>query len=89
MKIKDILKEKTPHISFEVFPPKTDAGFASVLSATDQIETILHECNLWSRWRNQQEYGKYCITYQGRLGTYQSGASDMRFFYKRTCSTRN
>ncbi len=50
MKIKDI--------SFEVFPPKTDAGFDKVLSATDQIgiETILYECNLWSRWRNQQEY---------------------------------
>ena len=40
MKIKDILKEKTPHISFEVFPPKTDAGFASVLSATDQIGAL-------------------------------------------------
>lgn len=40
MKIKDILREKTPHISFEVFPPKTDAGFASVLSATDQIGAL-------------------------------------------------
>lgn len=40
MKIKDILKEKTPHISFEVFPPKTDAGFESVLSATDQIAAL-------------------------------------------------
>ena len=24
MKISDILVEKTPHLSFEVFPPKTD-----------------------------------------------------------------
>ena len=72
MKIKDILKEKTPHISFEVFPPKTDAGFDKCIICYGSdwcIKTILHECNLWSRWRNQQEYGKYCITYQGRLGT--------------------
>lgn len=40
MKIKDILQDKTPHISFEVFPPKTDAGFASVLSATEQIAAL-------------------------------------------------
>ena len=26
MKIREILKETTPHISFEVFPPKTDAA---------------------------------------------------------------
>ena len=27
MKIRDILKDNSPHVSFEVFPPKTDAGY--------------------------------------------------------------
>ena len=40
MKIKDILKETSPHISFEVFPPKTDAGVESVLAATDKIAAL-------------------------------------------------
>ena len=33
MKISDILVEKTPHLSFEVFPPKTDAAYEGVLKA--------------------------------------------------------
>ncbi|BDF34089.1 methylenetetrahydrofolate reductase [Lachnospiraceae bacterium] len=40
MKIKEILKDKEPHISFEVFPPKTDAGYESVLSATEKIAAL-------------------------------------------------
>lgn len=40
MKIKDILKTDQPHISFEVFPPKTDAGFESVMCATEQIAKL-------------------------------------------------
>ncbi len=40
MKIIDILKETTPHISFEVFPPKTDDKFESVLYATDEIAKL-------------------------------------------------
>jgi len=40
MKIRDILKNKNPHISFEVFPPKTDAGYDSVLSATEKIAAL-------------------------------------------------
>ena len=32
MKIRDILKDNSPHVSFEVFPPKTDAGYEGVLS---------------------------------------------------------
>lgn len=40
MKIKDILEDKTPHISFEIFPPKTDAGYESVLSATEKIAAL-------------------------------------------------
>ena len=34
MKIIDRLKEDKIHISFEVFPPKTDAGFEKVIAAT-------------------------------------------------------
>ena len=33
MKIKERLQENKVHISFEVFPPKTDAGFESVMGA--------------------------------------------------------
>ncbi len=40
MKIRDILKSEEPHISFEVFPPKTDAGYDSVLSATRKIAAL-------------------------------------------------
>ena len=40
MKIKEILKDDRAHISFEVFPPKTDAGFESVMSATDRIAAL-------------------------------------------------
>ena len=37
MKIIDRLLEDKIHISFEVFPPKTDAGYEKVRSATEQI----------------------------------------------------
>ncbi len=40
MKIRDILKSEEPHISFEVFPPKTEAGYDSVLSATRKIAAL-------------------------------------------------
>ena len=40
MKILDILKNEKPHISFEVFPPKTDAGYDSVLAATEKIAAL-------------------------------------------------
>ena len=40
MKIRDILKSEEPHISFEVFPPKTDAGYDSVLTATKAIAAL-------------------------------------------------
>ena len=39
-RIKDILKDTEPHISFEIFPPKTEAGFDSVLSAADRIAAL-------------------------------------------------
>ena len=40
MKIIDLLKEKTLHLSFEVFPPKTESAFDSVKSATEEIAKL-------------------------------------------------
>ena len=40
MRIIDKIKADGVHISFEVFPPKTDAGFESVLKATDGIAEL-------------------------------------------------
>ena len=40
MKIKDKLKNGNVNISFEVFPPKTDAKFDSVLAAVDEISKL-------------------------------------------------
>ena len=40
MKITDIITAPTPSLSFEVFPPKTSAGFDSVRSATEEIAKL-------------------------------------------------
>ena len=40
MKIIDILNSKEVTLSFEVFPPKTDAGIAAVEQATEQIAAL-------------------------------------------------
>ena len=40
MKIIDMLKSDGVHISFEVFPPKTDAGYDKVQNATDAIAKL-------------------------------------------------
>ncbi len=40
MKIKERLLEDKVNISFEVFPPKTDAKFESVISAVDEIAKL-------------------------------------------------
>ena len=40
MKIIERLKSEGIHISFEVFPPKTDMGFDSVRQATDEIARL-------------------------------------------------
>lgn len=37
MKIRDILKEDKIHISFEIFPSKTDAGYEKVIKAAEEI----------------------------------------------------
>ena len=40
MKIKDTLSKNTPHIPFEIFPPKTDAGIEDVMNAVDEIAKL-------------------------------------------------
>lgn len=40
MKIIDRLKEDSIHISFEVFPPKTDEGFDKVIRAVDEMAVL-------------------------------------------------
>jgi len=40
MKIKERLSEDKVHISFEVFPPKTDAKFENVIAAVDEIAKL-------------------------------------------------
>lgn len=40
MKIRDILQEDKVHISFEIFPPKTEAGYENVLSATEKMAAL-------------------------------------------------
>ena len=40
MKIKDLLKKETLSLSFEVFPPKTESGFESVKTATEEIAKL-------------------------------------------------
>ncbi len=40
MKISELLKKETLSVSFEVFPPKTEAGFDSVKSATEEIAKL-------------------------------------------------
>ena len=40
MKIKDLLAKETLTMSFEVFPPKTESGFESVKTATEEIAAL-------------------------------------------------
>ena len=40
MKIIERINENKVHISFEVFPPKTDAGYESVKRAVDEIAVL-------------------------------------------------
>lgn len=40
MKIRDFLQKDAPHLSFEVFPPKTEMGFDSVRAATEEIAQL-------------------------------------------------
>ena len=40
MKLIDTLRDEKLSLSFEVFPPKTDANFESVKSAVEEIATL-------------------------------------------------
>ena len=40
MKITDIIKSEKPSLSFEVFPPKTDAAYDSVKTTTEEIAKL-------------------------------------------------
>lgn len=40
MKLTEILKNKTPSLSFEVFPPKTTTSFENVKTATEEIAKL-------------------------------------------------
>lgn len=40
LKISELLKKETLSVSFEVFPPKTEAGFESVKTATEEIAKL-------------------------------------------------
>ena len=40
MKITDIIKNEKPSLSFEVFPPKSDAAYDSVKTATEEIAKL-------------------------------------------------
>ena len=40
MKLSELLRGDTPHLSFEVFPPKTDTAFASVKAAVEEIAEL-------------------------------------------------
>ena len=40
MKISNILTNDTPHLSFEVFPPKTETAFESVKNAAEEIARL-------------------------------------------------
>ena len=40
MKISEILKREENHLSFEVFPPKTELSYASVIEAAERIASL-------------------------------------------------
>ena len=40
MKLKTLFAEERPHLSFEVFPPKTDSAFETVKSAAEEIAAL-------------------------------------------------
>ena len=40
MRLDDLFNQNKMHLSFEVFPPKTDTAFDSVKRATEEIATL-------------------------------------------------
>ena len=86
MKIIDRLNEDRINISFEVFPPKTDAGFANVQRATDEIAKLdpsYISVTYGAGGGTSKEYSEDRIPYQGRSARTQSCTSDLCFFQQK------
>ena len=67
MKIIDRLREDGIHISFEIFPPKTDAGYDKVIRAAEEMAGLKPEfisVTYGAGRRYQQKHSKDRILYQ-------------------------
>ena len=56
MKLIEVLNSRMS-FSFEVFPPKTDAGMEKLreaLTALLQLQARLHQLHVWSRWQQRR-----------------------------------
>lgn len=85
MKIIDKLQENKIHISFEIFPPKTDAGIEAVLSATEQIAKLAPafiSVTYGAGGGTSKNTVQIASDIQKKMGD-QPGASDLCFFDKR------
>ena len=86
MKIIDRLNEDGIHISFEVFPPKTDEGYDKVIGAVDEIATSgsgFHQCDIRGGRRHKQEHCQDRIAHQRRSECIEPRSFDMCLFHKR------
>lgn len=85
MKIIDKLNQKGIHI-LEVFPPKTDAGFDKVLSATDEIAKLnpsYISVTYGAGGGTSKNTAKIASHIKDDLGGMSLGTSDMCFIHKR------
>ena len=70
MKLINLLKQDTPSLSFEVFPPKVDAKFDSVKAATEEIARLkpaFVSVTYGAGGRHKQIYSGHCKEYQGSI----------------------
>lgn len=85
MKIRDLLKDSNPHISFEVFPPKTDAAYESVMKATEEIAALkpsFVSVTYGAGGGTSKNTVKIASHLSNDLGGHQSGASYLCIVYK-------
>ena len=99
MKIKDRLSENRVNISFEVFPPKTDAGYGKVLEATEEIAalkpsfiSVTYGAGGSTKGKTVEIASKIKNDYHIEAVAHltcggKSCASDLRFFHKRRSKT--
>ena len=80
MKIKDILNQGKPTLSFEVFPPKTEDKYESVEHAAAEIAKLSPA--FMSGRRNQPLHRGYCFCIAGAVPGDTIGTPDMRIFYQ-------